>query len=367
MTRLSRRTAVLAALTSTVAFAGPALAGSTATSSLPVSLQTLGGTRQFAVEDLGGNPLTALDLGTTGTKPFRTHVTDSGFTDLTHDYAVTSKMTNLYLKTGDTHNYGTKIDSSDVSITFGGTPLSLSGLLLPVLPKLTITAIPTCAALPTSVTDTTGSLLTALPTSPLGQACSALTAASAATSGATVIVDGVLQTVTPLLTSVLDAPVALGGASGGAFTLPDFTGVGASDPGKTSTPGTSVSLMTGVPGLTTNLANAIKNALADALAGLPLTAASGTAAKTTVDAVLQALNNSSTAAFSTLGGALGALTGAQQLAIVNTLTASLNLPTLASITSVSGQYFAFPTLTAKTSAPVAGTYDGTMTVTFIQK
>lgn len=367
MPRLTPRTAALAAVTATAAFAAPALAGSTATSALPVSLQTLGGTRQFAVEDLSGAPLTALDLGTSGTKPFRTHVTDSGFTDLTHDYAVTATMTNLYLQTGQTHNYGTRIDSSDVSIAFGGTPLSLSGLSIPVLPKLTITAIPTCAALPASVLLVTGSLLTALPTSPLGQACAALTAASAATAGTTAVADGVLQTVTPTLNSLLDAPVALSGATGGAFTLPDYTGVGAADPAKTSTPGTAVSLMTGTPGLTANLAAALQTALANALAGLPLTAATGTAAKTTVDAVLQALNASSSTALSTLGAALGSLTGTQQTALLNTLTTSLNLPSLLDLTSVSGQYFAFPTLKATTSAPVAGTYDGTLTVTFVQK
>jgi len=367
MMRLSRRTAVLAAVTSTVTFAAPAFAGSSATSSLPVTLQTLGGTRQFAVEDLGGNPLTALDLGTSGAKPFRTHVTDKDFTDLTSDYGVSAKMTNLYLKAGSTHNYGTRIDSADISIAFGGTPLSLSGLKLPVLPKLAITAIPTCAALPTSVTSVTGSLLTAVPGSPLAQACSAFDAASAAASSVTVVVDGVLQTVTPVLNSLLDGPVALSGATGGAFTAPDYTGVGAADPGKSATPGTSVSLMTGVPGLTANLANALKTSLATALAGLPLTAASGTPAQTTVDAALQALNSSTDTAFSGLGAAIGALNAADQVALLNALTASLKLPSLSDILGVSAQYFAFPTLKAKTSAPVAGTYDGTMTVTFVQQ
>ena len=59
MRRLTRPGVALAAATTALALAGPALAAS-----VDVTITGLGGTRQFSVEDLSGATLTALDLGT---------------------------------------------------------------------------------------------------------------------------------------------------------------------------------------------------------------------------------------------------------------------------------------------------------------
>jgi hypothetical protein len=132
--------------TAVVAAAAPAGAvtatctGSPATcvAGVPVSVVGLGGTRQFNVEDVKGDELNALDLGTGGAQPFRTHVTDTGFTATGQSYSVSATMTNLYLKTGATHNYAVKVPSSDVSINFGGNPLSGKGISIVDLPSLSV-------------------------------------------------------------------------------------------------------------------------------------------------------------------------------------------------------------------------------------
>lgn len=67
-----------------------------------------------------------------------------------------------------------------------------------------------------------------------------------------------------------------------------------------------------------------------------------------------------------LGAVLSTLDVADQVAVINTLTGTLVPPVLADIVSLNGNYYAFPVLRATPSTPVAGTYDGTLTVTFVQ-
>jgi hypothetical protein len=73
-----------------------------------------------------------------------------------------------------------------------------------------------------------------------------------------------------------------------------------------------------------------------------------------------------TGALSTLGNAIAVLSAAKQVALLNTLTSTLVTPVLGDIQTVDGQYFGFPILHATPSTPVPGTYDGTLTVTFVQ-
>ena len=65
---------------------------------------------------------------------------------------------------------------------------------------------------------------------------------------------------------------------------------------------------------------------------------------------------------------LNTLTAADQVTVINTLftLAPVALPTLADSASVTADYYGFPILRATPTTPVAGTYDGTMTVTFVQ-
>src|SRR4051812_24419497 len=130
-----RLTPALAALVA-LAVAAPALADN-----VSVTLTGAGGTRQFSVEDLVGNPLTALDLGTGSSQPFRLHVQDAAFLPSAGQggYTVTSTMSNLYLKTGpSSYNYAVKVPSSELSVGFGSNPLSVGPLSLVDLPKLSV-------------------------------------------------------------------------------------------------------------------------------------------------------------------------------------------------------------------------------------
>lgn len=379
MTRLSRRALALLVTGSFVAVATPALGvtatctGSPATcvAGVPVSVVGLGGTRQFTVEDVKGADLTSLDLGTGGAQPFRTHVTDAAFTATGQSYSVSATMTNLYLRQGASHDYAVKVPSSDVAIGFGGNPLSGLGISLDDLPTLTIGgALASCASLAPNLQSALGLSVLGLPLDPsninLTTLCEQLGVAGAPVSAT---VDGVLQTVTPTLSSLLDLPTPLSGAIGGTFANPSFAAgtVGAADPAADATPATSVPLMTGgAMNLTANLISALSSALTSALAGLPLVNATDTGTRTTVAALVAGLSGSADLVTSTLGAVLSTLPVADQVSVLTSLTSSLVAPVTGDIVSLNGDYYAFPILRATPSTPVAGTYDGTLTVTFVQ-
>lgn len=375
MARTNRTLTAAIAATTAVALAGPALAD-TVTSNVAVTITGIGGTRQFAVEDLTGAPLSALDLGTGGAEPFRTHVTDTSFLPTgSGDYTVSATMSNLYLKTGaTTYNYAVKVPAKDLSIGFGSNPLSGSGIGLVTLPKLSVTgALTSCASLPSSLKTALGISL-----SGVVQDVTNLTlvnfctlAGTAAPVAATV--DGTLQNLHPVVSSVADLPSALAGATGGAFTNASYADdtVGAGDTaGKAGAdPATSVSLMTGTRTLSSNLVTALTSALTSILAGLPLVSTTGAQAKTTVEALVAALTKTGQSlAANSLGNVLSTLSANDQVTLLTAVVQGVvpQAPTLADVKAVNGQYFSFPVLTAAPTTPVAGTYGGTMTVTFVQ-
>lgn len=368
MSRYTPRVALAVAATSALALVAPAFADST--SGVAVSLSSLGGTRQFAVENVSGAPLTAISLGTGGMQPFRTHVTDSNFANLTKGYSVAATMSNLYLKTTSGHNYAVKVPSSDVSLAYGTAPLSALGVSLPVLPKLSLSGtLASCANLPSSVQTTLGLSSAGVPisTDPLvNTALTSLCTALGTGVPVATTVDSFLQTVVPTLASVADLPTQLTGATPGAFSQADFGAdtVGSGDPAKAGAPAaTSLPIMNGTPGLSSALLIQITSKLNAILSAVPLTALDETKAKTSIAAVISALSANTTTAL--VANALNTLTATQQIAVLNTLVASLLPPSLANIASVSGQYYAFPSLKATPTTPVAGTYDGTLTVTFV--
>lgn len=368
MSRHTPRVALAVAATSALALVGPAFADST--SGVAVSLSSLGGTRQFAVENVSGAPLTAISLGSGGTQPFRTHVTDAGFANLSKGYSVAATMSNLYLKTTAGHNYAVKIPSSEVSLAYGSAPLSALGLSLPVLPKLSLTGtLASCANLPASVQSALSLSSAGVPVSldpAVNTALAGLCAALGTGVPVSTTVDSFLKTVVPTLSSVADLPTRLTGATPGSFANADYgvDTVGAADGARTGAPAaTALPIMTGTPGLTSVLVTELSSKINAVLGAVPLTALDETKAKTSVAAVVSAL--SADAATALVGNALNTLGASQQIALINTLVASLLPPTLADIASVSGQYYAFPWLRATPTTPVAGTYDGTLTVTFV--
>jgi hypothetical protein len=358
----------LIATAAALALAAPALADN-----VSVTLTGSGGTRQFSVEDMSGNPLTALDL-TSSSQPFKVHVQDNAFLPSAGqgNYSVSATMSNLYLKTGaSTYNYAVKVPSSDLSVGFGSNPLTATGLSLVDLPTLNLTGTLSCNPLNLqTLSDQLGlgsiaSLLSGVLTQ-LTNLCTAITTAgSGAVSAA---VNGAQQTVSPVLSSLTDLPTALGGATGGTFTNPSFAAgtVGEGDTaGATGAPSaTSVSLMQGTQGLTSGLATAIKNALNGASA---LVAGSGTAL-TTTQAVTTGLTTAGTTVDNALAQLLQTLSSSQAVSAINSALslASFATPVLSDIRAVTGSYYSVPVLQASARTPVAGTYGGTMTVTFVQ-
>jgi hypothetical protein len=373
MRRLTRPGVALAAATTALALAGPALAAS-----VDVTITGLGGTRQFSVEDLSGATLTALDLGTGQPKPFRTHVQDASFLPLSaasDDYTVTATLSNLYLKTGPSaYNYSVKIPSSALAIDFGSTPLAGSGITLQDLPKLSLTGtLSNCLTLSDTLQGALGlNLITGVPLDPGNTALATLCATLLTTQSLTATVDGVVQDLAPTISSVLDLPSQLGGATGGPFTNASYAAgtVGAGDTtGAAGAPqATAVSLMTGTHNLSAGLITALSSALTTALNGLPLVSTAVTPTKTTLDAVVADLATTGNTLAQQLSAVLATLTDANKATVINGLGLSATplAPVLADISGITGSYYAFPILTATPNNPVAGTYGGTMTVTFVQ-
>ena len=369
-----------AALGLVVTAGAPALAvtatctGSPATcvAGVPVSVTGLGGTRQFTVEDVTGADLTALDLGTGGAKPFRTHIADASFTATGQSYSVSATMTNLYLRQGAGHDYAVKVPSSAASLGFGSSPLSGSGISLVDLPKLSVTGTLGSSCLNLSGTLKTAlgiNAITGLPIDASNLLLSQLCTVLLTDQSVAATVDGVMQTVTPIVSSLTDLPTPLSGATGGTFTNPSFASgtVGANDPAATNTTPTSVPIMTGgALNLTAGLSSALTTALNSALSGLPLVNATDTGTRTTLAAAIAAMSASADALTSKLGAVLNTLTAANQVSVLTSLASSLVTPVLGDVVSLNGNYYGFPILTATPSTPVAGTYDGTLTVTFVQ-
>lgn len=368
--RLTRRSMPLVAAAAACALAAPALADN-----VSVTLTGAGGTRQFSVEDMSGAPLTALDL-TNNAQPFKVHVADSSFLPSAGqgNYTVSATMSNLYLKTGQsTYNYAVKIPSSQLSIGFGGNPLSTSGISLVDLPKLNLTGSLTCDPLNLQSLSTTlglgtvGSLAAGVLTQ-LTNLCTAITTAGG-TGAVAATVDGALQTLSLAVNNVLDSPSALSGATGGTFTNASYDSgtVGAGDTaGASGAPSaTQVTLMQGTQSLSAGLISLIQNALDS---GLPVVSSTGAAAETTTLAVTTALQTANTAMDTALRNLLLTLTASQAASAINGALhlAGFSTPTLSDIQAVTGSYYSVPVLQAAARTPVAGTYGGTMTVTFVQ-
>ncbi len=369
---LARRLVAVAAIGSSLA----AVALPASAEGVAVSLTDAPGSRQFAVQDISGNPLTAINLGTGGVQPFRTTVTDSAFKNLTSGYSVSAKMNNLYLQVGGNPDFTQKVASKDVSLQYGTSPLSALGVAFPVLPRLTVSGtLRSCANLDSATK-------TVLGLSPLGAVldltntallnlCTALLAADALPVTATV--SSTTQEVTSAVTSALalaDLPAALTGATPGAFTNADYSAgtAGAGDPAAVGAPAaTSLGIMTGTPGMSTALQTLLTSTVTTALNGLPLTSATDPA-KTGISGLLTVLSGSTTTAVASVGTALSVLDATKQSAVLNTLTGlAVVPPALTDLLALSGQYYGFPVLKATPTTPVAGTYKGTMTVTFVQQ
>ncbi len=354
---------LLATATAATALAvagGPALA-STATHATTVNLAASVGSRQFYVEDLNGTDLASVNIGRSGSQPFRVRVADSAFSTVTQSYQLSATMNNLYLSDGaGGYTWATKVPSSSLAISFAPNPLSATGVSFSLTPLY-------------NLTGTIGSgTCTSLGLPALAPLCILLsTAAQTVGSGQTAAVSGFSRTITPVIANVAtDLPVQLTGALGGPFTNADYAnGLGAGDPTKPASPpaATSVSLMTGTAALSPGLLAAIASQLPGG--GTAVTSATDTASSALVPlaGALSALTASTNATVALLGQYISLLgNAAQESAVLNQLSAGLVPISLNQLDALTGNYVSFPVLGANAAVPQSGTYSGTMTVTFVQ-
>ncbi|HUR18505.1 MAG TPA: hypothetical protein VMZ51_06145 [Acidimicrobiales bacterium] len=323
-----------------------------------VSLAASSGSRQFFVENLAGSDLTSFSIDRNGAQPFRVRVVDANYGSVAEDYQISATLNNLY-KDGDPTK--AKIPSSGFSIGYGASNLSASGVSFPVEPSYILTgAVPSCTNLISQ-----GGVLATLST--LSSLCVLL--GTGGVNVGSLPVAGTVTIVVPTtsqLTSLASLPLQLSGATGGTFTSADYqNGIGAGDTSGTGA-GTAVGLMTGTGGLTAGLLSLITGNLP--LSSTPLTTADDAGARVPVaNAVNALIGSTSSTTLSQLGQAIAGLGNlAQESAVLNQLTGTLQTPVLSNIKELTGIYASFPVLAAAATVPQSGTYSGTMTVTFVQ-
>ena len=357
------------------------------TTTIGVTASVATGSRQFFVENLSGTALTALDLGSSGQgQLFQTRVADSDFAMPQAGFTASAEMTHLY-KTGTSVDYGTKVDSSKIAISYAQVPTDIAGVSLAALPQVRLTGLlPTCSELSTLLPSGSAlrgtSLDSALALLGLSNAaaplCTALGGALGVTPVSVDAVDSVLVTlnekvITPALNVAAGLPVSLTGATeAGTFDTPSYLGTGAGDPGKPSTAvaARTRKVLAGSPNGGLNLNGLVSGAID----GLPLFPAvpGATGALSTVSTVVSSLQGSSDTAVAAVANTLAGLSATDQTGILSglkPLTAGSPIAALINtvLKKVSGTYRSFPRLTADLTGAPTGSYTGTMTITFVQQ
>jgi hypothetical protein len=351
------------------ATAAPALAATT--DETQVSYVVADGTRQFKVTEVDGTTALAdFTFGNDLRKPFRTVVNDVNRPLLSDGYQVNATMTNLYLKKADgTYDYTQVIPSKTLALTYGATPLAGSSTL-PVVPRVGLEGvIGSCAdadvasalgIAPLSLLDPAFALLSPL----LQTVCTELDQLSATARTVDVTVDGAVETVTAPL-SLSNLPFTLTGGESGQFVNPSYTGtIAANDPARTATPATAKRVMTGNPlALTGDLSLLLKDLTTTLTSQVP---AVPIAADNSGIATLQDALAAISAENGPLVSTISRLDVQDQLDMVLLLATSLVPVDLTALTTVTGQYDAYPVLQAREFAARQGTYDGTLVVDFFE-
>lgn len=340
---------------------GLTLAAPVSAEEVTVSLSPTSGGRTLHVEDLAGARLQSLNFDKGGTLPARIRVVDQANDAVGSGFEVSATMTNLYRKTETGHSYDQPIPSDKLAVSYGTTPISAAGVAVSYLPRYVLSGtIPDCTTL-----STTSTVLAGLLTDPLAAPlCTTLGTTGAAVAATPV--PGATQNLTLPLTDLTDLPASLDlTPEAGAFTLPDYAhGVAVNDPAKTTTAGTSRTVLAGSALITADL----RTTLEGTLASLPMVSATGAGTQVAVSSVLTQMQSSADATTSTLGGNIAQLgTVDQQVAVVQALTSALQVPALSDLSGLTGTYVSLPLLQASASAPVAGTYEGTLTVTMLDR
>jgi hypothetical protein len=329
---MRRHLAALAALGLAASMAASAMPAASA-SDVTVALNNPGGSRTLYVETVLGAPLTTLDFGTMRSEPFRVRVVDD--TMDRSPFYVTTSLSNLYLVSGSSYDWNTTIPSSAVAVNYPANPLGIIDPQAVVAPLLDITE---------TVTGTLCTTITAQ-----GGTCNiAMTGVQALRQVVSLAVNTADLTNLPLIPQTGET---------GDFTLPDYSGIGASDPHKPPTFNvTHRKVITGALNTVTSLLDSVKAAYATVLAGTNVSAL--------VDpAVLAAALR--TAMGGTAYDALVAASGLQP--VIDALSATVESVVANQILAQSGTYLSYPKLDVTLpNNQASGSYQGTLVVTAVQ-
>lgn len=325
---MKKRVAVLITLAALAAAVIPAGADE-----VTVSVSNPGGSRTLYVETVLGQPLTALDFGTTRSQPFRVRVVDS--TMDRSGFQVLTTMTKLYKVDGATYAWeDSPIDSANLGISYPPDPLNLLDVEAVVTPVF-------------NLTETLS-----------GALCTTVQAAGGTCDIAMTAVEGLRQTVDLVvdLTDLNSLPLIPQIGETGEFTAEDYAGIAADDPNKpgTFTP-TNREVISGALNTAADTVTSISTALQALVAAQPA------ASLIDEDILAGALRDNMT------GPVFDALLPATVTEIIDGLSAAVQAITSADIIGQSGTYLSYPQLDV--TVPVgqaAGDYKGTLVVTAVQ-
>jgi hypothetical protein len=297
-----------------------------------VALNNPGGSRTVYVEDLLGQPLATLDFGTTRSQPFRVRVVDA--TMDRSGFQVLTSMSSLYLVSGSSYDWATKVPSSDIAVSYPPNPLNIISPSAVVAPVYDMTE------------TVTGPLCTTIVG--LGGSCSVVMAG----------VVGLHKTVglAVNLADLNSLPLIPQQGETGAFTTSDFAGIAANDPAKPGsfTP-TNRKVITGAVNNAATALTSTTTALKALVAGQPAT--SLVDAATLTSGLRTALT----------GPVYDALLPADVQTILGALNAAVHDLTTLDVLGQSGTYLSYPKLDVTLPAQQpAGSYKGTLVVTAVQ-
>jgi hypothetical protein len=297
-----------------------------------VSLSNPGGSRTLYVENLLGQPLTALDFGTTRSQPFRVRVVDA--TMDRSGFQVLTSLSNLYMESGPGYDWATKIPAANVAVAYPPNPLNLispSAVVAPVY----------------DMTETVG-----------GAVCATIQAAGGSCSIVMSGVEGFRKTVSLAvnLADLNSLPLIPQTGETGAYTSADYSGIAAADPAKPGsfTP-TNRRVISGVVSNAVTTLNSVTAALKAVVTGQP------------VGSVVDTATLASSLRAALTGPVFDALLPSQVQAILDGLTVVVRDVTSAELLGQSGTYLSYPKLDVTLPAnQTPGSYKGTLVVTAVQ-